>query len=308
MSSAKVSVSVVSKRAPSVLAEGPHWDDDTGRLLWVDIAGKELHILSPDGQTEFCHEFDKTVSSVVTCTKGDDLLLTVGTSITLYSVGTKSSKELASVTHDPGLRFNDGKCDPEGRMWAGTMADPSMLGTMPKGKQEGAGSLYCFEKGTTLTKETDITIANGLAWTNDKRHFFYVDSSPRKVYVYDYDVATGGISNRRVAIDFSKDLSLGYPDGICIDADDKLWIAGYESFKLTYWDPFAAKKLQEIPLPVAKVSSCCWGGPDYRDLYVTTSQHELTEEERKEQPLAGSVFCVKNLGMRGLPSVKFNNS
>eukprot|EP00118_Oscarella_pearsei_P003120 m.13037 g.13037 ORF g.13037 m.13037 type:complete len:305 (+) comp24454_c0_seq3:308-1222(+) len=302
------SISVASKEAPAILAEAPHWDADNGRLMWVDIPGKALHFLSSDGEKETCHTFDETVSSVVTCADGKDLLLTVGTSFVLYNPDTKESKKVATVSDDPGIRINDGKCDPEGRMWAGTMADPKVLGVMPKCNVEGAGSLYCLDKGKTSEKVQNITTSNGLAWTKDKQHMFYIDSWPKKLYVYDYDAATSGITNCRVAIDYSKDLSLGFPDGICIDENDKLWIAGYEGSKLIYWDPLVGKKLQEVTFPVTKITSSCWGGPDYRDLYVTTSRDHLSEEELKKQPLAGSVFCVKNLGMKGLPPVKFNNS
>lgn len=134
---------------------------------------------------------------------------------------------------------------------------------------------------------------------------YYIDSLARKVYSFDYNETDGSISNQKVAVDYAQDDSLGFPDGMTIDCEGKLWVCGFFGSAVTRWDPTTGKKLASIPIPAKKVTSCCFGGVDYSTMFVTTACHGSDEQELREFPHSGALFTVENLGVRGLPAHKF---
>jgi sugar lactone lactonase YvrE len=198
--------------------------------------------------------------------------------------------------HLPENRFNDGKCDPAGRFWVGSMA---------LSEKAGAGSLYMIEKDLMHSvKIAGVTISNGMAWSPDHRIFYYIDTPTFEVLAYDYDIITGNIRNKRVAIRIPK--KEGFPDGMTIDKEGMLWIAHWEGWQVTRWNPHSGKMLLSIALPASKITSCTFGGNDLQDLYVTSAGIGLTEKQRGEQPLAGSLFIIKNCGYQGLETTAFD--
>ncbi|XP_076087238.1 regucalcin-like isoform X2 [Mytilus galloprovincialis] len=170
---------------------------------------------------------------------------------------------------------------------------------------DGKGSLYCLYTDGTVKKHMEkIAISNGLAWTSDNKRMYYIDSIPGKVYGMDYDIETGTFNNEKVIIDFKAIGTLGFPDGMTIDTEDKLWIACFNGGKVVRFDPDTGKQLQSIDFPAKRISSCCFGGPNYDELFVTCGRTAAPEEELKEFPLSGSLFRVTGLGVKGLkPSV-----
>ena len=152
-----------------------------------------------------------------------------------------------------------------------------------------------------------VGISNGIGWSKDNKTMYYNDSLPAKVYQFDFNVDTGTISNQRVLIDYSKAKSLGLPDGLCIDVEGRLWIASYGGKTgVNCWDSQTGEHIRSIPMPgVCNVTSCCFGGPNYEWLFVTSAN---VLEESSEYPNAGSVFVVKGLGTRGAPASKFKLS
>jgi sugar lactone lactonase YvrE len=149
-----------------------------------------------------------------------------------------------------------------------------------------------------------VTISNGLAWSRDKDRMYYIDTPTCKVSVFDYDDTTGSIRNRKTAIAFSRDDS--FPDGMNIDVEGMLWIAHWGGSRLTRWDPVKGKKIDEIRMPVSNVTSCTFGGTEFRDLYITTAREGLTAEEIVSQPQAGMLFVVRDSPWQGLPADRFN--
>jgi len=299
-----MSVSVVVKNAASTTGEGPHWDP-VSRVLWyVDITANDVHRYdTTTGQDSKLH-LDDTVS-FVTPTKFNLESLVVGLGRRISCLDWKTG----NVTHlteevDLGTknRFNDGKCDPSGRLWTGTMGYEATPGATAIELQ--MGSLYSLTKGSLKHHLDKIDISNGLDWTDDQRTMFYIDSIPRKVYAFDFDVVNGEISNRRVAVDFGEGTyeERGVPDGCCLDAEGKLWVACYHGAKVIRFDPETGKELQHVSFPAKRITSCCFGGENLDELYVTCGKFGLTDEEfKKEQPLAGSIFKVTGLGIKGRP-------
>lgn len=184
----------------------------------------------------------------------------------------------------------------------GTMGFENSSGVVPN-----EGALY-FVTTSNLLKPSivisPVTVSNGLAWNQDDTKFYYIDSPTRHVMAYDYESETGKISNGKVVFDVSDHANdiAGVPDGMTIDAEDKLWIALYGGGAVIKVDPLTGSLLHLIPIPALYVTSVSFGGPNLDVLFVTTSRYALSGEDRKQQPGAGSVFAVVNTGSIGLPA------
>ncbi|PIK51734.1 putative regucalcin [Apostichopus japonicus] len=236
-----------------------------------------------------------SIGAAVLTDKGN-LLVAVHNRFALLDPKTKQLTEIVDVEGKtkPKNRFNDGKCDPAGRLWAGSMGPEEVIG----GVARGEGSLYCLHQDKTLTRHADdISISNGLAWSSCRKYMYYIDTMKYSVDCFDYDIATGKTSNRRLAVDTKPE---GLPDGMCIDAEDMLWVAIFNGGKVIRYNPRTGKKLLELKFPTLNVTSCCWGGPNLDILYVTSAKHFLSDDELKAQPNAGALFTVRGLGVKGV--------
>jgi sugar lactone lactonase YvrE len=279
----------------SVLGEGPLWDEDQQRIFWVDIPHGIIHCyrLSDAG---YRHWSVPDMVGAVALGTGNHLVAALSSGFAFVDLDTgRVSPVTDPEAQLPDNRFNDGKCDPAGRFWAGTMS--------LSGKSE-AGSLYLLDTDLTCTsKWSGVSISNGLAWTADARTLYYIDTPTRSVLAFDYDRATAAIAQPRTVITIPE--QEGFPDGMTIDTEGKLWIAHWDGWQVARWDPDRGSKLQSIPLPVARATSCTFGGPDFRDLYITTAREGLTAAQIREQALAGSLFVCRNTRFQGRPAPRF---
>lgn len=256
--------------------EGPLWHHD--RLLYVDIEGHKVLSFDPVSGTETVWDVGERVGTVVARSRGG--LVIAGDNG--FSFLDEASGAVTRIT-DPEAdlatnRFNDGKCDPAGRFWAGTMH----LGP----KRTASGSLYMMKSDlTTEKKYSEVTVSNGLVWTKDAATMFYIDTPRKNVIAFDFDNATGAISNERVA--FVTTDYAGSPDGMTIDSEDRLWIAFCHGSAVRCFD-HAGKCEAEIQFPVREVTACAFGGPELKDLYVTTGIPGSDVE-----PLAGRLFVTR---------------
>jgi sugar lactone lactonase YvrE len=195
----------------------------------------------------------------------------------------------------PQNRFNDGKCDPAGRFWAGTMRIAE--------DQKGAGSLYRLDADLSVHKMWgDITVANGIAWSHDAKTMYYIDTPTMTVVAFEYNLETGAIANPRPAIHTPN--GPGSPDGMTIDAEGMLWVAYWGGWRVVRWNPHTGEALAIIELPVERVTAPWFGGPNLDELYITTARVGLSEEALAKQPHAGSIFVAKP-GVRGLAAFEF---
>jgi sugar lactone lactonase YvrE len=282
----------VALRAGARLGEGAVWDVATQRLLWVDITEKRVGIFDPRSGRNELLQLDSQVGTVVP-TQSGNLLVALQEGVALLDRRTgRVSKLRCPAGHDPRrTRFNDGKCDPRGRLWVGTMA----LASTP-----GGGALYRFESGgEPETILEGVTISNGIAWSLDQKRMYYIDTMTRGVDAFDFAIEEGTVSRRRRVIHIPPEL--GYPDGMTIDAEGKLWIALWDGAAVARWHPDTGRMLQKVAVPVARVTSCAFGGLDLGTLFITTAQHGLSGAELQKQPLAGSIFATA-VGVRGIPS------
>ena len=280
--------------AGALVGEGSLWNSAEQLLYWVDIMGCKLHIHDPSGGGDRVMDIGQPVGTVVVRASGG-LMLANKDGFAAFDPASGELTLLDDPEADlPENRFNDGKCDPAGRFWAGTMAiDPV----------EGAGALYCMDTDLGVRKVLGgVSISNGIVWSLDGARMYFIDSLRYDVLAYDYDVETGDISNERIA--FRVPREVGLPDGMAIDAEGMLWIAHFDGAKVCRWHPDSGEILQTIELPVSKTTSCAFGGPDLDTLYITSGSLGMTEEEKEREPHAGGLFAARP-GCRGVEPFQF---
>lgn len=287
---------VVDRR--SLVGEGAIWDARRQRLLWVDILGHLLFIYDPATGKNRGINLLQAVGTVVPRAKGG-VVVALHNGFARLDPETERMTPIADPEADlPGNRFNDGKCDPAGRLWAGTMAFDGM-------NDREQGALYCLDADGTVTRKLGrISISNGIVWSADARTMYFIDTVKNDVRAFDYDLETGAIANERVTVRNDGD---GHFDGMTIDAEGMVWIALFGGGAVKRYDPQTGEHLATIELPVSCVTSCAFGGPDLDQLYVTSGSYRLTAAELAEQPLAGSLFRAVPgvVGVRGVPAFEY---
>jgi sugar lactone lactonase YvrE len=280
----------------SLLGEGPVWDAQRNSICWVDILGGFVHRLQVTSGSAQTLALQQLVGCVALCRDGNYIAgLKDGIGLVNCDNG-KITLVANPESHLPGNRFNDGKCDPAGRLWVGSMA---------LSEETGAGSLYAVDKNFRWKKMIDnVTISNGMAWSSDNRTFYYIDTPTRTVVAYNYDVETGSISNRKVVVNISA--NEGFPDGMTIDSEDNLWIAHWDGWQVSRWNPRTGQKILTVEMPAARITSCAFGGPSLEELYITSARTGLSEADLIKQPDAGKLFVLKSSGHQGVKTSYFN--
>ena len=280
----------------SELGEGAIWNHKTNELIWVNIDREILNFYKPELRNNKEMLTGQKIGTVVPAKSGQVL---VALENGFYSLDpeTGTKKFISNPETDiEGNRFNDGKCDPGGRFWAGTMS---------KNGEKGAGALYRLDPDSSVHKMIDnVTISNGIVWSNDKRFMYYIDTPTRNVVRYDYDNESGNISNPEVAIEISG--NEGAPDGMTIDEDGNLWIALWGGSAVGCWNPESGKLLRKIDVPAKNVTSCAFGDDDLETLYITTARVGTNKEELVQFPEAGGLFKTTP-GVKGVEASFFND-
>ena len=270
------------------LGEGPYWHAGRQSFFWVDIENGKLFEHNLNTEETKTRSFPHRLAVVLESEDGS-LILGLDRKLAKFDLETEEITWLCEVEQEyPLHRFNDGKVDPKGRIWIGTL---STLFT------EGAGSLYRVDQDLKPEKILDrLTISNGMAWTEDNQTFYFIDTPTRQIKAYKFDLETGEIEFERIAIEIPEEL--GFPDGMCIDEEGMLWVAHYGGSGVYRWNPINGELLEKIELPVPHVTSCCFGGENLDTLLITTAQENISSEQLKEYPLSGDVFLVKT-GSKG---------
>ena len=282
----------VAIRSEALLGEGPRWDAATGRLLWVDIEAGTLHVFDPISGDDRAVALGTRVGAAAP-TEGGGVLVALADRLAVVKLDDESVYTLVDIPHGEGLRLNDGACDPAGRFWVGSMA----LDDTP-----GAGALYRYSRDGGLDRVLeDVTLSNGLGWSPDGATLYYIDSPTYRVDRFDFDIATGTISGRRPFVQFEAGTCM--PDGLAVDDEGGVWVALWGGAAVRRYGPEGVLE-HVLDVPADHVTACCFGGDDGRSLYVTTASVELSAEQRRLRPLAGSVF-VTDVGVSGPPAQPF---
>lgn len=244
--------------AHAEVGEGPCWDPRAGLLVWVDIMPGLIHLMAPDGEERSVIEVGRSVGAAIP-RAGGGLVAAVADGFLLLDEAGEPQQHIEVEAEVRGNRMNDAKADPDGNVWAGTMALDFAL---------AAGALYRLGPDLTVTTVlTSTTLANGLDWSPDGSTFYFIDSTTYRVDAFDMDPA-GTIRNRRTVIRFTE--ADGMPDGMCVDSEGCLWIAFWGGGCVRRFAP-SGEHLATISVPVPLVTSCCFGGQDVDELYVTTA-------------------------------------
>ena len=275
--------------------EGPIWWQN--RLYYVDIEGRTLIEYDPASNREFTWDVSSTigrVGTVVARAKAGpegSLVLAGDTGIHFFNPETNTASLITDPeSTNPDNRFNDGKCSPDGRLFAGTI---SLV------KKTGDANLYRLDPDLSIhTAFKGVTNSNGIVWSRDSSTCYYIDTPRQEVLAFDYSPATGELSHVRSA--FSTKHIDASPDGMAIDSNDHLWIAFCHGACVICYDPSSGKQLHRIELPCLETTACSFGGENLDELYVTTGIHKEIDEQQ-----AGRLFRVRGLGATGVPANPF---
>ena len=275
----------------AVLGEGPVWVALETALYWVDIKGRKIFRLDERGKLEQW-ETPFRVGSLAPRAGGGFI---AGTDHGIGSVDLETGR--FEIVQDPEAdlpdnRLNDGKVDRHGRFWAGSMDDTEKAAT---------GSLYRVDPDLRVTRiDEGYRVANGPAFSPAGDLMYHNDSGRRVTYVFDLD-DDGNASNRRVLATYGADE--GYPDGMTVDAEACLWIAFWDGWCVRRYSP-EGQCMAKIEMPVARPTSCAFGGPDLDRLYITSANIGLDQAARSAQPQAGGLFMASP-GVRGVSEIPF---
>jgi sugar lactone lactonase YvrE len=278
--------------------EGAVWHAAHQCVYWTDINRFLIHryrIADASVRTWF---FDEPVTALTLTEDPATLIAVLGSSVIPWQpTSDDRGQPLFRLPGWPRLRFNDARPDPRGSLWLGTMrnnvnADGSL------GVSEGSdGELLRFDPDGTVTRwAQNIGISNTVAWSPDRRRFYFADSLANVVWAFDYDPATGSIANQR---QFLENFSRGLPDGSTVDSLGFLWNCRYSGGCIVRVAPGGAID-RIIEMPVKNITTCTFGGPDLKTLYITTARNEAPASDR----LAGSLFAISS-GIAGLPENTF---
>ncbi|XP_049884814.1 regucalcin-like [Pectinophora gossypiella] len=306
----KVSM-VASEESPSrpavfTHAESPVWDPDQQALLFVDVVEQNVHRLNyKSGKITVKHIDFGQVNVVTTVADSKRLLVAVRASLFLLDWDVPGDAALRPLTSvdlgKPDNVINEGKADVVGRFWAGTKG--------PQHNDDVASdqaAFYSISSDNLADPKIQIkpvTVSNGLVWALNNSVLYYIDSPTQKIEAFDYDAATGTISGRRTILDVTL---YGYdeaiPDGMTIDSAGNLWVAIMFGGTVLHINPDLRHVIYGYKLPVSRTTSVAWGGPNYDELFVTTSRVQVDETV---EPLAGAIFTIRGTGSVGVPHYPF---
>ena len=281
----------------ALLGESPVWHAGQGALWWVDIPGRALHRHVPASGQHTQWALDSEPGCIAPLPDGR-WLLAQRDGLWRFDPTTGQRQPLAQPPYDTvHERFNDGRADPQGRLWVGTIYEP---------RDAPRAALYRWSHGQLQRMAGDITVSNGLAFSPDGGTMYWSDTAAHRIYAFDFDGEQGNATGQRVFAQFAprapgQDLADygGRPDGAAVDVEGAYWVAMFEGQRLLRLG-VDGQVMQEVKLPVRCPTMPCFGGPDLKTLFITTARANRPAAELAEQPLAGRVLCLR-VDVPGLP-------
>ena len=274
------------------LGEGPVWSADEGVLYWLDIFAPSINRFDPRDGSNKAVSLAQPIYAMA-LRQGGGMVGAFEDGLGYVDFESGEIEIVSDPKADQPVNFNDGGCDRKGRLWSGTMAKDW---TSPLGK------LFRFEaSGTAAAMDHAFILANGLGWSPDDAIMYFTDTGRRVIYAYDFELESGTLANRRDFIQIPE--GAGVPDGLTVDAAGYRWIAIWDGWKVTRYDP-TGRIERVVEMPVQRPTSCMFGGDDLSVLYITSATMMLSDDELAQQPMAGDLFAYRS-DVKGLPEHKF---
>ncbi len=279
----------------NVIGEGPLWHSQEGALYWVNfIEQYQVHRFSPGTRKSEAFETGIPVMALG-IRKAGGFVAATSKGIATWDTQRKTFEPLCDpLAGRAGFRFNDAAMDSRGRFWVGTVNDNN-----PKGPD---GELFCVQgDGSSQVMDGNVTVANGIGWSPDRKIMYFTDSFRYAIYAYDYSEEAGTIKNRRTFVETSPDA--GIPDGMTVDSEGFVWSAFWGGWKVVRYNP-EGKVDREYRLPVPNPTSCAFGGKQLDELYITSATLGMKPEEKEKSPQSGDLFRLK-VGIPGIDEPRF---
>ncbi|RHW30047.1 MULTISPECIES: SMP-30/gluconolactonase/LRE family protein [Oceanobacillus] len=277
------------------LGESPSWNEVNQVLYWIDSKKGRLYIYNPKNNEQRKIEINEQIGCVV---PRGELEVVIAAKSGIYSVHLidETKKLINNPNRDPENIFNDGKCDPRGRFWVGTMNGLDAY--------KFSGELFCIDRRdrSISTKLHSIGCSNGITWSPDFTIMYYIDTLAFEIAAFDYNIETAEISNRSVVVKIPDEYKL--PDGMSGDTEGMLWVSHWDAGIICRWNPHTGNLLDSIQLPAPRVTSCVFGGEKLNELYVTSAREGLSKEQLEAYPSSGGLFRIK-LNVQGLRTYSF---
>ncbi|EPL09829.1 SMP-30/gluconolactonase/LRE family protein [Pseudomonas sp. CF161] len=280
-------------KAQADLGESPVWDEQRQILYFVDISGGRIHRLEAGGTLATLYRSAARIGALALTDRGN-LIFTEDTAVAILD-----SRSLAPVQRSAALggpaswRFNDGACDPQGRF---------ISGLMDEDHSPDSGKLLRYDRQLDASLlHQPLGLPNGLVWSEDGRQLFFVDSVARRIYQAPYAADEGGLGP--VSVFAQTPAHLGRPDGLAIDREGGIWVCQFNGGCLLHYDRHGALT-RVLAMPVPRPTSCCFGGPDLRTLFITSARFAMSAEELARYPESGDLFAIDGL-VAGCPRHRF---
>ena len=264
--------------AGSSLLEGPIWDSNNKLVYCVSIEQGIIYQINPNSGEVQSFPTQGSVGCVA-LTKEGNLISAEKEGIFITNPKTKEKTYLTQFESDINLRYNDGRFDPVGRFLVGTKSEKDFF----LEDEVGKGKLFSYINEDYKVILDDLSISNGIGFSHNGEKMYFIDTPTKKVAQYEYNLSTGDIEFEKYIIDIDGN---GWPDGMCVDLDGNIWVAEWEGGRVRKWDVNTGKVIDEVALPCSRVTSCCLGGDNLDELYITTAKSE-------KDILGGALFRKK---------------
>jgi len=278
-----------------VLGEGPLWSPTEGFLWWVDIRRAKLHRYNP--RTGNTRRYDLPIHASALALHEGGLLMIGDREIGQYDTATEQYEKILDLPEPAGIRTNDAGLAPDGSLWLGTMEDR---------EENVEGQYYRLSRDLSLEPIglPEVLVTNTMVFSPDGMTFYTCDSAEQQILAFDHQPGTGHLSNRRI---FAQTVDAGcYPDGSAVDCEGYIWNAQWAGARLVRYAPDGGTD-RIIQLPVSRPTSCAFGGPDLKTLYITSARAGLSAADLDRQPLAGCLFAI-DVEVPGMPVSAFGHA
>lgn len=266
----------------SSLGEGPVWHPNEKCLYFVDIVNCKIIRYDPESKQHAEWKFPSYVGAIALGGK-DELFAAVGNELLLHNTQTGATQSILSLDLAKDIRFNECKCDSQGRFWMGTMQIEA---------QKEAGAFFRVDRDGSVTQVlSNLSVPNGFCWSQDNQYLYHIDSLDHAVKRFEYDESSGSLTQPKTIISLPDQSML--PDGMCMDEQGNLWIAMWGGHKVVCYNPDNGELMAEVQVPAPHVTSCTFGGENFDKLYIITARLGLSESQLEAYPLSGSLFCCE---------------